>query len=170
MAAVVYAYAFLFPEGAGAVPGRFDPRVRIAADLYNWGLVAGFMSEDGSEVVLRGGTFALPFGQIEVAFDPATQRAGDRELYRFIPVAELQVEGLAMRYRWPGLGAPLAASNRPIDASQPGRDMVAPRLQVPLTALLRVPRRPARPRAGASAHGHVGHPPRLGRGVGLDRR
>ena len=139
MAAVVYAYAFLFPEGTGAAPGRFDPRVRLAADLYNWALVAGFMSEDGSEVVLRGGTFALPFGQIEVAFDPATQRAGDRELYRFIPVAELQVEGLAMRYRWPGLGAPLAASNRLIDASRPGRDMVAPRLQVPLTALLRIP-------------------------------
>ena len=139
MAAVIYAYAFLFPEGAGAAPGRFDPRVRLAADLYNWGLVAGLMSEDGSEVVLRGGKFALPFGQMEVAFDPATQRAGDRELYRFIPVAELKVEGLAMRYRWPGLGAPLAASNRPIDASRPGRDMVAPRLQVPLTALLRVP-------------------------------
>ena len=44
-----------------------------------------------------------------------------------------------MRYRWPGLGAPLAASNRLIDASRPGRDMVAPRLQVPLTALLRIP-------------------------------
>ena len=44
-----------------------------------------------------------------------------------------------MRYRWPGLGAPLAASTRPIDASKPGRDMVAPRLQVPLTALLRIP-------------------------------
>jgi len=139
MAAVVYAYAFLFPEGAGAAPGRFDPRVRIAADLYNWALTTGFASEDGSEVALRGGTFALPFGQIEVAFDPATLRAGDRELYRLIPVAQMRVEGFAMRYRWPGLGAPLAASNRLIDASRPGRDMVAPRLQVPLTALLRIP-------------------------------
>ena len=139
MAAVVYSYAFLFPEGTGPAPGRFDPRVRIAADLYNWALTAGFASEDGSEVALRGGTFALPFGQIDVAFDPATLRAGDRELYRLIPVAELRVEGFAMRYRWPGLGAPLAASNRLIDASRPGRDMVAPRLQVPLTALLRIP-------------------------------
>ncbi len=145
MAAVVYAYAFLFPEGTGVAPGRFDPRVRIAADLYNWALTTGFASEDGSEVALRGGTFALPFGQIEVAFDPATLRAGDRELYHLIPASELRVEGLAMRYRWPGLGAPLAASNRLIDASRPGRDMVAPRLQVPLTALLRIPsaRRPS---------------------------
>jgi hypothetical protein len=138
LAAVVYAYAFLFPEGVGHTPGRFDPRVRTAADLYNWALTAGFASEDGSEVVPRGGAFELPFGRLEVAFDPAARRAGDRELHRFIPVAELNVYGLE-RYRWPGLGAPLAASTRPIDASQPGRDMVAPRLQVPVTALLRVP-------------------------------
>ena len=32
LAAAVYAYAFLFPEGSGAAPGRFDPRLRIAAE------------------------------------------------------------------------------------------------------------------------------------------
>jgi hypothetical protein len=138
LAAAVYAYAFLFPEGFGVTAGRFDPRGRVAADIYNWAVKAAFASEDGSEVVPRGGTFQLPFGQIEVAFDPATLRAGDRELYRFIPIAELEVHGMAMRYRWPGLGAPLAASTRPIDLSKPGRDLVAPRLQVPVTALLRI--------------------------------
>jgi hypothetical protein len=140
LAAAVYAYAFLFPDDTGgAAPGRFDPRVRLAADLYNWALTRGFASEDGSEVVPRGGAFTLPFGGIEVAFDPAELRAGDRELYRLIPVAALDVYGLQMRYRWPGLGAPLAASTRPIDPSRPGGDMVAPRLQVALTALLRIP-------------------------------
>ena len=139
LAAVVYAYAFLFPEGAGAAPGRFDPRVRLAAELYNWGLVAWFMSEDGVEVDLRGGRFELPFGPLEVAFDPASQRVGDRELHRFIPAAELHVEGLAMRYRWPGLGAPLAAATRPIEGATPARDLLAPGVRVPLTALLRIP-------------------------------
>jgi Alpha/beta hydrolase family len=139
LAAAVYAYAFLFPEGTGQAPGRFDPRLRLAADLYNWALTAGFASKDGSEVVPRGGEFALPFGQMQVAFDQASLRAGDRELYRFTSIAELEVYGLAMRYRWPGLGAPLAASTRPIDSSRPGRDLVAPRLQVPVTALLRIP-------------------------------
>ena len=139
LAAAVYAYAFLFPEGSGSAPGRFDPRLRIAADLYNWALMASFLSEDGSTVVPRSGAFDLPFGKIDVAFDPASLRAGDRELYQFTPIAELEVYGLAMRYRWPGIGAPLAALSRPIDASKPGRDMVAPRLQVPLTALLRIP-------------------------------
>jgi hypothetical protein len=138
LAAAVYSYAFLFPEEGGPRPGPFDPRLRLAADLYNWSLTAAFASEDGSEVVPRGGTFALPFGSIAVAFDPAELRAGNRELFRFIPVAELEVQGLAMRYRWPGIGAPLAASTRPAEDASVSSDMVAPRLQVPLTALLRI--------------------------------
>jgi len=32
----------------------------------------------------------------------------DRKLVKFVPVAELDVEGLATRYRWSGIGAPLA--------------------------------------------------------------
>src|SRR4029453_344243 len=47
LAAAVYAWAFLFPEGTGVAPGRFDPRLRIAADLYNWSLAAAFASADG---------------------------------------------------------------------------------------------------------------------------
>jgi pimeloyl-ACP methyl ester carboxylesterase len=145
LAAAVYAYAFLFPAGdrlhlheeGDRRPDPFDPRFRIAADLYNWGLTTAFASEDGSEVLPRGGTFRLPFGRIDIAFDPTDLRTGDRELYRFIPVAELRVQGLVTRYRWPGIGAPLAASTRPVTPSSPGRDMVAPRLQVPVTALLR---------------------------------
>jgi hypothetical protein len=55
LAATVYAYAFLFPENSGGTaPGRFDPRLRTAADLYNWALTVSFASDDGSEVVLRG--------------------------------------------------------------------------------------------------------------------
>jgi pimeloyl-ACP methyl ester carboxylesterase len=139
LAAAVYAYAFLFPEKTGdAGPGRFDPRLRTAANLYNWALILSFRSADGSEMVPQGGTFELPFGRLDVAFDPTALRAGDRELYGFTPIGELEVHGLAMRYRWPGLGAPLAAATRPIDASKPGRDMVAPRLKVPVTALLRI--------------------------------
>ncbi len=139
LAAAVYAYAFLFPEGTGQAPGRFDPRLRIATDLYNWALTSAFASEDGLEVLPRGGTFKLPFGQIEVAYDPAAARAGDRELYGFIPSSELKVHGMAMRYRMSGLGVPLAASTRLVDDSKPGRDLVAPRLKVPLTLLIRMP-------------------------------
>ena len=138
LAAVVYAYAFLFPEGVGQAPGRFDPRLRTAADLYNWALTSSFESEDGSEVILRGGTFTLPFGSIDVAFDSDTLRTTDRELYQLTPTSELEVEGFAMRYRIAGLGTPLAASTRPIVDTQHGEFTVAPRLKIPLTALLRI--------------------------------
>ncbi len=84
-------------------------------------------------------TFPLPIGSIDVAFDPASLRAGNRELHRFTPTTELEVHGLAMRYRRPGLGVPLAAATRPLDPARPGRDLVAPRIQVPVTALLRIP-------------------------------
>jgi hypothetical protein len=144
LAAVIYAWAFLFPEDRAARPGQFDPRFRTAADLYNWSLTAAFASKDGKDVVPRGGTFTLPFGTMTVAFDSAELRVGDRVLHRFTPVAELEVEGLALRYRWPGIGASLAASTVPAEDAVPGRDLVAPRLQVPLTALLRIPHaRPA---------------------------
>ena len=139
LAAAVYAYAVLFPEGVGAAPGRFDPRLREAADLYNWALVMAFRSEDGKEVVPRAGTFPLPFGTIEIAYDPSSLRGVTHELYSLVPVAELEVIGLAMRYRWPGLGAPLSGKLRAIDPSAPVKQLVAPRAQVPLTAVLRIP-------------------------------
>jgi pimeloyl-ACP methyl ester carboxylesterase len=140
LAAVVYAYAFLFPEGVGLAPGRFDPRLRTAADLYNWALASSFESEDGSEIILRGGMFTLPFGSIEVAFNQDALRTRDRELFQLTPTSELEVEGFAMRYRMAGLGSPLAASTRPLDDSATGKFTVAPRLKVPLTALLRIPK------------------------------
>ncbi len=130
LAAAVYAYAFLFPGEGNERPGPFDPRLRVAADVYNWSLTAAFASKDGSEFVPRGGTFASPFGSIVVAFDSAELHAGNRELYRFVPVAELEVHGLVARYRWPGIGAPLAASTRLVEDAPPSgdsSDMVAPR-------------------------------------------
>ena len=141
LASAAYAWAVLFPEGLGPTPGRFDPRARVAAILYNWAITAGFTSEDGEEVVPRGGTFELPFGQMEVRFDPAQLQAGDRTLHRFVAVGELQVRGLDMRYRWPGLGTPLAASIQDgTRVERPRNDLLAPRLRVPVTALLRIDR------------------------------
>jgi triacylglycerol esterase/lipase EstA (alpha/beta hydrolase family) len=137
LAAAVYAYAFLFSEQGGPPTGPFDPRFRLAADLYNWSLGAALATQDGSEVVPRGGEFALPFGSIAVDFDPAELRAGNRELHGFVPIGEFEVHGLATRYRRPGLGTPLAASTRPVEGAG-AADMVAPRLKVEVTALLRI--------------------------------
>ena len=138
LAAAVYAWAFMFPDVNRAAE-RFDPRLRLAADIYNWALADAFLTPDRSEVVPAAGTFELPFGRIDVSFDRAALRIGERELYGFVPTAELEVKGLGMRYRRPGIGAPLAASTRPIDPANPGNELLAPRAKVPVTALLRIP-------------------------------
>ncbi len=138
LAAVVYAYTFLFPGEGHRLPDPFDPRLRLAADLYNRGITEGFKSQDGAVVELRGGTFALPFGALDVEFDPASLRWGSRQLTDFVPVAELQVTGLITRYRWPGVGAPLAAGTVPLDPKAGFQDFVQPWAKVPVTALLRI--------------------------------
>src|SRR5262249_34590609 len=134
----VYAYAFLFPEGTGSGPSRLDARLRLAADLYNRALTLALKTEDGSEVVPRGGRFSLPFGDLEIEMDPAQLRIGGRALYRFVPVADLGVWGLGARYRRAGLGAPLAAATLPPDPSSPIHDFIAPRARVSVTLFLRV--------------------------------
>jgi hypothetical protein len=139
LASAVYAWAFLFPEGLQGAPGHFDPRLRMAADIYDLAVVSGFASQDRAEVVPAAGTFELPFGRLDVSFDRAAMHAGNRELYAFVPTSELEVRGLGMRYRRPGLGASLAAATRLIEAAQSGVDMVAPRMKVQVTALLRIP-------------------------------
>lgn len=139
LAASVYAYAFLFPDDEGERTREFDPRVRIAADLYNRGLTRGFATADGGSVDLRSGTYPLPFGQqLEVDFDQQSLIWANRWLYDFVPVAELEVRGLGARFRNPGIGAPLAASMAPLEGQEAEWGYVAPAMKVPVTALLRI--------------------------------
>ena len=138
LASAVYAYAFLFPHDIGVPPNPFDPRLRDAADFYNRGITAGFASPDSSEVILRGGVYRLPFGQLDVLFDPDDLHWADRQLEHFLPVAELEVRGLRNRYRQPGIGAPLAAATQPLQAEQETALFVASNVRVPVTALLRL--------------------------------
>jgi pimeloyl-ACP methyl ester carboxylesterase len=138
LASAVYAYAFLFPEESDKLPDRFDPRLRVAADIYNRAITEGFASKDGSAVELRSGTYRLPFGQLAVTFDTDQLLWGQRRLTAFTSVAELKVYGFANRYRWPGIGAPLVSSTAPFDPERGFEDFVAPKLKVPVTAVLRI--------------------------------
>lgn len=139
LASAVYAWAFLFPVRREEVPHRFDPRVRLAADLYNLGLTNGLEIDHGNKVAIQAGTYPLPFGSLEIAFDESQLQWGDRKLADFAPAAELQVRGLAERYRRTGLGAPLAAGTVPLDPGREPDKFIAPRTRVPVTALLRIP-------------------------------
>jgi PGAP1-like protein len=134
LASALYAWAYLFPDDPHERPDRFSPRERLACDIYNLGLTHGI--KDGGDVDLRAGTFALPFGALEVAFDPARLQWGDHQLVNFVPIAEIEVTGFPTYYRWPGIGAPLAAGVTTHEGAG-DRDLLARRVRVPVTALLR---------------------------------
>jgi pimeloyl-ACP methyl ester carboxylesterase len=134
LAAALYAWAYVFPDDPKDAPDRFNPRTRRACDLYNRGLSEG-LKKSPTEVDLGGGTYTLPFGTLEVSVDPATLQWSGHRLTNFYPVDELVVEGFLTYYRWPGIGAPLAAGLVP----DQGRDddILARGARVPVTAVLR---------------------------------
>ncbi|UEM19761.1 alpha/beta hydrolase [Skermanella mucosa] len=141
LASALYAYAFLFPGNAGQPPDPYDPRLRLASDLYNRGLTSGLIADDGERIAIQSASYPLPFGRLDVDFDPRDLEWGGRELTSFFPVAELEIRGLDNRYRQSGIGAPLAAGTTQANVTKGFQ--VGQRVKVPVTALLRVddPRR-----------------------------
>jgi len=140
LAAAIYAFAFLFPEAPAAPPDPFDSRLRLATDIYNRGITGAFKAADGFHVELRSGTYALPFGEIGIAFDETDLRWAGRRLTDLAPVAELKVRGLKTRYLQPGVGAPLAATPVTDPGDALADDFLSLSTKVPVTAFLRLER------------------------------
>lgn len=150
-AAAIFAWVYLFPPPSSAAPRALDRGRRLAADLYNRGITLGFSDPESGEVILRAGDYALPFGTLSVEFDEEDLVWGGHRLARFTSVADLEVKGIINRYRASGLGAPLAATVRPLeDASSDGRDAVFSSVRVPVTALLQLESVQADVEGGAS--------------------
>jgi hypothetical protein len=141
LAAAIYSYAFLFPEARFRPPSLYDPRLRLAADLYSFGIARAFASTDNATVEFKSGGYELPFGQVQVAVNLSAFEWHNRRIVALSPVQDIAIRGLANRYRRPGVGAPLAAATQPIVAERGMQ--VAPRMKLPMTAVLRLdaPRR-----------------------------
>jgi pimeloyl-ACP methyl ester carboxylesterase len=136
-AAAMYAWLFLFPRDPALAPDPFDPRLRLAADLYNRSVTLAFVDRDSDIVRLHAENVELPVGRLEVEMDESSFLWGDRRLQVFEPVSEFEVRGLRNRYRYRGLGAPLAAVLEPADPDDP-RDAFLPKdLRLPVTVVLR---------------------------------
>jgi pimeloyl-ACP methyl ester carboxylesterase len=141
LASAVYAYAFLFSDRAAADADLLDPRLRLAANLYNLGLVHGLAAPDGETVVIESGSRPLPFGSLDIVVDPKTLLWSGFQMARFVAVGEFKVRGFLNRYRQAGIGAPLAAELKPVGEgpeAEAARKRIPPRLKVPVTALLRI--------------------------------
>jgi len=139
LSAAIYAYAFLFPGNTVVPHDAFDPRFRLAVDLYNQSLAKGFASADKREVILREGTYKVPFGELVISMNPDETRWGDFRLMNFVDASELEVRGLRNWYRWPGVGAPLVASlERLPGIKEAAFAKVPPAIKVAATAFLRI--------------------------------
>jgi pimeloyl-ACP methyl ester carboxylesterase len=105
----IYAYLYLFGEGNQPPPSPFDIRVRVAGDLYNWGLAQGLIVNTNALVEMNSGPRLTPPGPVEVQFiQPGFQ--WDLDLIKaFYSADEFIVRGLSTRNRDSGLGAPLIA-------------------------------------------------------------
>lgn len=135
LAAALYAYAVLFPGGDAPKLDLLDARTRIVADIYNRAIAEAFESRDERDMVLAGGTYALPFGTLDVAFDPEQLAFGDARFDDFMRIADYEIRGFTNRYRKSGIGAPVAPHLKAPKGSLLRRYM-PPVLRVPSTVLL----------------------------------
>ncbi|HEY8371030.1 MAG TPA: hypothetical protein VIM86_17145 [Thermodesulfobacteriota bacterium] len=142
LAAVAYAYAFLFPE-ARPPPDALDPRLRLAADLYNLGLAAGFAAPGGADLAVEPGIVPLPFGDLQLSLPPAELEWSGYRFTHLVPVGDFEIRGLRNHYRVAGLGAPLAAELEPVGsgpAAEAARKRIPPSIKVPVTLFVRFER------------------------------
>src|SRR4029453_16141186 len=109
LASAVYAWAFVLGRTDEADVAAADPRLRLAANLYNLGLAQGLEVGKEATVVLEPGSRPLPFGRIEISVDEKTLLWSSYRMTRFISLGEFKVRGFLNRYRQAGIGAPLAA-------------------------------------------------------------
>jgi pimeloyl-ACP methyl ester carboxylesterase len=136
LASAAYAYAFLFPDNPADAPGPYDPRLRLAVDLYNRGIALGLATQDGKEVDLSGRELQLPFGSLNLGINQAEFNYGGNHLTKFVSLADLEVRGLRNAYRIAGIGAALSARVGS-QVNGTANPWLPPNAKVPVTAFVR---------------------------------
>ncbi|WP_338332857.1 alpha/beta fold hydrolase [Acetobacter sp. LMG 32666] len=135
MAAALYAYAYLNPDGPEhAKPNPYDVHFRQACDIYMFGLTEAL----GNPVNVTPQRWTLPFGTLDLSTDPAQTQWYGYTLTDFRPTARLSVRGIKNIYRKAGLGEPLAAVPRPPANSQISFS-ITDKLRIPVNLLLDIP-------------------------------
>jgi hypothetical protein len=106
--AAVYALAYLTEDEWGEEPSPLDRRFRWACDIYNSSLGRAFAGPEPGTFELSGGSRDTPAGTVEVTVDTGAFPFPTEGLELLLS-DELEVRGLSLRLRDPGLGAPLVA-------------------------------------------------------------
>jgi len=152
-AAVLYAYAVLFPGSGGDTPSPFSGQFQHAASIYNLALTQVLSTGAGGAISVKSGRSVLPFGTLDLVVEQSTLSFAGRPMTSFVPTMNLQVKGFKNDYRSDGIGAPMAAGLMP--APRPDTALVLPAsLRVPTTAVLEM-EHPRQQLAGADVTAHL---------------
>src|SRR5208283_4115774 len=109
LGSAAYAYAFLFPANVNDAPGEYDPRLRLALDLYSRGIALGLATKDGKHVELSALQKNVPFGTLNLDVNQTGFTYAGYHLTQFVSLADFKVRGLRNTYRTAGIGAALSA-------------------------------------------------------------
>ena len=142
--AAIYSYQFLLGDRPEPPPHELDPRLRTAANLYNFSLWRGFSTGDGGRLVLEAQTRSLPIGNLAISRPPETFSSKFEEYERFEPAEKYAVRGISNRNRSPGMGMPL------IGLKKSSTGAVIGGVAEPVTVFLRADSRLAEFKAGVA--------------------
>ena len=136
LASAISAYLFLFCEELQPPSDPFDPRFRLACDIYNRAIARALLDESGA-VNLKDQVVETRLGSLEIKVSRPGFPWGEKEFTRFLPADMFEVRGLRERVRTPGLGVPLiAVRNTDTDAAALTSGHLAAKLKLAATAVL----------------------------------
>ncbi|HNY29058.1 MAG TPA: hypothetical protein PKH31_16925 [Candidatus Sumerlaeota bacterium] len=136
LSAALYAYAFLFPEDSTQQPSPYDPRLRLATELYNRGIAEGLRASKGHALDIHPRVLNLPRVSLNLNVNPRGTTYGGYRLTELVPTTDLGIRGLRNRYRNPGFGAALAAQVERTGDQEPS-PWLPSNSKVPVTAFVR---------------------------------
>jgi len=136
LAAAIDSYLYLVSDELEPPPDPFDPRFRLACDIYNRALARALLDESGA-VDLRDREIETPLGAVEIVSSRPGFPWSEKYFSRFLPADAFQVRGLRERVRTSGIGVPLIAIRNSDPGSQPAAtEHIGPKLKLAATAVL----------------------------------
>jgi len=135
---VRYAYYYLFDTTYGPLPEQYDPRFRMACDLYNHGLAKCFKYSRNK--TLSKDQFQVHLGEREMNIKVKRYGFlwGPEDFGHFLLASDYDLKGIENPYKTYGLGVPLISESTCGYSEQSVRRYYPPYPSFPVTAFLRV--------------------------------
>lgn len=136
---VAYSYFYLFDDAVAAFHSEYDPRFRLACDLYNRSLKKCLRIAQNQQIRLED---SLRVEFVDGAIDIQIVRHGllwnPEEVDHYEFADDFEVRGLANHYHTFGLGVPLIAVRKAAEQVGPREQFYPKEHSFPVTAFLRM--------------------------------